>query len=145
MLCDKVYRLKLQADISAAYVEVVLNSPSVLSEIEKLKTGISDSGVNLTQGRFNGLAIPLPPRREQEAIELGVGKQLSIFDEIGRTASANLRRVERLRQAVLKWAFEGKLVDQDPNDEPANKLFARIKVQRGAKSLPDRRQEEQRD
>ena len=38
----------------------------------------------------------------------------------------------RLRQAVLKWAFEGKLVDQDPTDEPAEKLLARIRAERAA-------------
>jgi type I restriction enzyme S subunit len=39
-------------------------------------------------------------------------------------------RIARLRQSILKWAFEGKLVDQDPNDEPASELLARIKAER---------------
>ena len=41
---------------------------------------------------------------------------------------AELRCV-RLRQSVLAWAFEGKLVDQDPADEPAEKLLARIRAE----------------
>jgi type I restriction enzyme S subunit len=41
-------------------------------------------------------------------------------------------RIRRLRQAILKWAFEGKLVDQDPNEESAEKLLARIRAERAA-------------
>ena len=40
----------------------------------------------------------------------------------------NVLRAERLRQAILKRAFEGKLVPQDPNDEPASELLKRIRL-----------------
>jgi type I restriction enzyme S subunit len=43
---------------------------------------------------------------------------------------ANLKRAARLRQSILKQAFEGNLVPQDPSDEPASELLARIRAER---------------
>jgi type I restriction enzyme S subunit len=72
------------------------------------------------------------PESEQERIAMELERQLSEGDATHEMISANLRRIERLRQAILKWAFEGKLVDQDPNDEPASELLARIRTEREA-------------
>ncbi|MCR4421213.1 MAG: hypothetical protein NUV32_01905 [Exilispira sp.] len=51
-------------------------------------------------------------------------------DEVDKTIDNSLKQAERLRQSILKQAFEGKLVPQDPNDEPAEKLLERIKVEK---------------
>jgi type I restriction enzyme S subunit len=51
-----------------------------------------------------------------------------------------LARAARLRQSILKWAFEGRLVDQDPTDEPASVLLERIRAERAsATDKPPRR------
>lgn len=78
--------------------------------------------------------IPLPPPMEQDRILLAVESGLSSVDALRVTLSKNSRQVSRLRQSILTWAFEGKLVDQDPNDEPASVLLARIRAQRAAKA-----------
>ena len=76
------------------------------------------------------LAIAVPPVAEQARIIAEVDRLLSVTATTGATISAQLVRVKRLRQSVLKWAFEGKLVDQDPADEPAAVLLERIRAGR---------------
>ena len=74
--------------------------------------------------------LPLPPFPEQQAIVSEIDRRLSIADEVQRTIIAALKRAEQLRQSILKKAFSGKLVPQDPNDEPASVLLERIKAEK---------------
>ena len=53
-----------------------------------------------------------------------------MVDEIEAEVDAGLKRAARLRQSILKRAFEGKLVPQDPNDEPASVLLERTRAER---------------
>jgi len=75
------------------------------------------------------LPIPLPPLDEQHRIVAEVERRLSVIDELEATIATNLKRADRLRQAILKRAFEGNLVPQDPTDEPASVLLARIRAE----------------
>ncbi len=72
--------------------------------------------------------VPVPPLSEQEQIVSELERHLSVADAAEATLDAELKRAERLRQSILKHAFSGKLVPQDPNDEPAEMLLARIQV-----------------
>jgi type I restriction enzyme S subunit len=113
MLCDKAYRLRCKPDVAEpAFLELVLNAPHVVDAVNKLKTGISDSGVNLTQKRFSELLIPLPPLAEQTRIVAEVERRLSVVEELESVVTANLQRATRLRQSILQKAFTGKLVGE---------------------------------
>jgi type I restriction enzyme S subunit len=87
------------------------------------------ASINLTQLR--ACPIPLPSSFEQRRIIEEVEHCLSVADEIESELDQALARAERLRQSILKQAFEGKLAPQDPNDEPAAVLLGRIRAARG--------------
>ena len=89
----------------------------------------------VNQRILNEVEIPLPPLAEQEQIVSLVEERLSQIDSAEKTIDAELIRSKRLRQAILKRAFEGKLVPQDPNDEPASVLLERIKATRDTERL----------
>jgi len=88
------------------------------------------------------LPVPLPPLAEQEEIVSEIERRLSILQEVEAELEVNLKRATRLRQSILKQAFEGKLVPQDPSDEPASELLARIRAERERKTFTKRRKKE---
>jgi type I restriction enzyme S subunit len=94
--------------------------------IAKWTTNIAHLGA----GRFAEIEFPLPPLTEQRRILAEVERRFSIMDELEATIATNLKRADRLRQAILKRAFEGKLVPQDSTDEPASVLLERIRMER---------------
>jgi type I restriction enzyme S subunit len=69
---------------------------------------------------------------EQLILVQEIESRLSVCDKIEESILQGLQQAEALRQSVLKKAFEGKLVPQDPNDEPAHVLLERIKAERTA-------------
>ena len=134
MVCDTVYRFRCNESVVApAYLELVLNSPSIVAEIDKRKSGISDSGVSLTHEKLYSIQVPVPLRKQdQEAIVETVEDQLSVIEYLEFDLDAKLKSTQGLRQAILRRAFTGQLVTQDPNDEPATELVRRITTEREA-------------
>jgi type I restriction enzyme S subunit len=119
MLCDKAYRLRVKLDVAmAGFLEIVLNSPDMLDALDELKTGISDSGLNLTQKRFKELLVPLPPLVEQSRVVAEVERNLSLADEAEVQVNANLQRADRLRQSILMRAFTGGICVGEPSCGP---------------------------
>lgn len=76
--------------------------------------------------------VHLPSLNKQKEIISEIESRLSVCDKIEETIESTLQQAEALRLSIIKKAFEGKLVPQDPNDEPAEKLLERIKAAKWA-------------
>lgn len=106
------------------YLNAALNSEVLKKVAVRIVHGVGRPRMN--QQEIKSLSIPLPPLAEQHRIAAEVERRLSVVAEVEATVTANLARAGRLRQAVLKRAFEGRLVAQDANDVPAEALFDKI-------------------
>lgn len=129
MLSDKILRFNFSI-IYPKWILVNLRTIFGRYEIERLATGNQNSMRNIGQDRIRQIRIPLPPLAEQHRIVAEVERRLSVAAEIEKTIDQSLKQAERLRQSILKKAFEGKLVLQDPDDEPASVLLERIKEEK---------------
>jgi type I restriction enzyme, S subunit len=94
-------------------------------EASKQTTNLAS--INLTQLR--NCPILLPPLSEQIQLLTEIEQRLSVADQVEAAADAGLKRAGRLRQAILKLAFEGRLVPQDPKGEAASGLLDRIEAE----------------
>jgi type I restriction enzyme S subunit len=99
-------------------------------EYERFITGTTIK--HIPKEKLRLLPVPLPPSEEQARIVTEVERQLSFVDACERAVDAGLARSAALRRSVLKAAFEGRLVPQDPSDEPASVLLERIRAERAA-------------
>lgn len=127
---DKLIKVRfVGAGLDLSYLELAANTGASRSFIEgRTRTTAGQAGIS--GGDIKQVPIPLPPSAEQARVAIEAGRHLSLIDASVAAQNANKARCARLRQSILKWAFEGRLVDQDPTDEPASTLLERIKVER---------------
>jgi len=86
----------------------------------------------LNKERIKNFDIPVCSISEQSLIVSEIEKRLSVCDKLEESIAQSLLQADALRQSILKKAFEGRLVPQDPDDEPASVLLQRIRAERGA-------------
>jgi type I restriction enzyme S subunit len=143
LISGKMYQLRANPGlIEQHFLELFLRESGTRKKIDAMKTGISDSGLNLTHDRFRTLSIPLPPLAEQKRI---VAKIEELFSEL-EAGQESLRVARRqlgvYRQSLLKQAFEGKLTAQWRTQNPAKlespaHLLARIQSARQSPTGPE--------
>ena len=113
------------------WFHIFVNSQSGRAFVER-HAASSAGQHNVSLRLIHGMPIPLPPFAEQRRIVAEVERRLSVVQQAEAAVDAVLKRAGRLRQSILKRAFSGKLVPQDPSDEPASALLERIRAERAA-------------
>ena len=127
---DLLIRARIVPEVPVEFVEVVFGSTFARSYLRSRAKGISGSMPKIDQGTIEELPVPVPPLAEQRRIVAEADRHMSLIEAAETTGHANLKRSERLRQAIVKRAFEGKVVPQDSSDEPASMLLERIQAER---------------
>ncbi|MBA3402880.1 MAG: restriction endonuclease subunit S [Actinobacteria bacterium] len=125
-------------DAEPRFVLYVFKSRRFRDFVKSLNTG------SLIQHMFTSqldeFELPVPPLEEQRRIVAEVEERLSVIDAMRASIARAERRSATLRRSILERAFRGELVPQDPSDEPASVLLARIRAGRElADALPRRR------
>jgi len=115
--------------IDSKYLNLFLNSVFAKQYGNTVKTdGVNQSNIN--GDKLINYPFPYCSLGEQKEIIKILEEKISVIDENDTEIRLNLKRAEVLRQAILKKAFSGQLVEQDPNDEPASVLLERIKAEK---------------
>lgn len=130
MVSGKMYRFRVNPDhIDPRFLEYLLLSPDRVDAIDQLKTGISESGLNLTHSRFRSLVLPVAPRAEQERIVAAIEEAFSKLDA-GEAGLRSVRQLlKRMREAILAAAVTGRLVPQDPADTSVAELLGDLGIE----------------
>ncbi len=119
--------------LSNTFVVSFLSTRNVYKQLESLIHGVGRPRINTTQ--LKNVFIPVCGIPEQQVMIAEIAKCSSAVDQLDQTITASLQQSEALRQSILKKAFSGQLVPQDPNDEPASVLLARIKAEKAAQTV----------
>ena len=111
MMSGKMYRLRPDERLDARFLELYLLSDEAQKRIDVMKTGISDSGLNLTHGRFVQLPVPVPPLEEQRRIVAILEDQLSRLD-----AADTYLRTASWHSSVLSDRLLSSALENTPHD-----------------------------
>ncbi|MDP5164113.1 restriction endonuclease subunit S [Pseudomonas syringae] len=115
--------------VVSQFLETWLNSFGGIDKLTKLAA--TTSGLyTLSVGKISKVPVPIAPRTEQEAAMKVLVESLLALDFQEQSVSLSLKQSTAQRQNILRAAFAGQLVSQDPNDEPARILLERIRAER---------------
>ena len=125
-LQNHVHRLRPILDGICEYVYYLIY---LLKESNRL-VSVGTAMPGLSANRLKGLLVPLPPLAEQHRIVAKIEELMPKVEEYGKAQEAldklNAELPEKLKKSILQEAIEGRLVPQDPNDEPASVLLDKI-------------------
>jgi type I restriction enzyme S subunit len=126
---NNLMRLRFDGACLSAFTCLQMCGPPFRTRMEAVKKATTSVAAVYAKDLFP-LALAIPPLAEQSAIVELVEDQLSMIDHLEADLAAKVKSAQALRQSILRDAFAGQLVPQDPNDEPASELLKRIAAER---------------
>ena len=118
--------------VDGQYLNLFLNSHAARQHGNDVKTdGVNQSNIN--GAKLSNYPFPYCSIEEQREIARTLEKTFSLLDATEANIVQELEKADALRQAILKKAFSGQLVPQDPHDEPASSLLERIQAEKAAR------------
>jgi len=110
------------------YLKRYLDAPFIQNKIAREATGTAQKGFYLNQ--LSNCLIAVPPINEQQKIANAVNKLMEYIVSIETDKTTLLETIQSTKSKILDLAIRGKLVPQDPNDEPASVLLERIRAEK---------------
>ena len=129
---NALHRVRFLGEINPYFFLYLLECYKGLKIIEKYSKGVTIK--HFVQSSLNAMFLPLPPLNEQQRIVNKINEVMPVLTKYDTTYSKveelNESFPEALKKSILQWAVQGKLVPQDPTDEPAETLLERISAEK---------------
>jgi type I restriction enzyme S subunit len=123
--------IRIRPDLEQLNPSYLVHHLKFLADAQELERHFTGSTIkHLPQRALQGVELPVPPIKVQAEIVRRIESAFGWLDRMAADHAAAARLLPKLDAAILAKAFQGKLVPQDPNDEPAGKLLERVAAQR---------------
>ena len=124
--------LKFTSSINVDFMVHLIKSPVIFKQSKLGTRGVGNK--NLVLQTIKNFLFPLPPLSEQqrivEAIESALEKVDEYAESYNRLEQLDKEFPDKLKKSILQYAMQGKLVEQDPNDEPVEVLLEKIRTEK---------------
>ncbi|MFI2663999.1 restriction endonuclease subunit S [Micromonospora carbonacea] len=135
---DLVIRVRVNDEVLPDFVALMLQAPSARRYFRSRAKGLAGSMPKIDQQAIRQFEFMLPSKRRQTEIVNRFSELSTIVNRVADVVRNSAVKAKRLRASLLAEAFAGQLVPQDPDDEPASELLARIRAERAA-TIPKQR------
>jgi len=135
----QVTELTFPASINQACAAIVVDEDKIEKSYLKMRLQENYAAIrllaeggnqpNLNLSKVRSITVPTPSTDEQKEIVSQVESLFALADTLEAKIEASQKHVDKLTQSILAKAFRGELVEQDTNDEPAEKLLERIRAE----------------
>jgi type I restriction enzyme S subunit len=133
---DLMMKIRVTSQTNSDYLTFAISDTRARSHMRSRAVGAAGSMPKINHSILKSLPIPVCPLKEQEEIVRILNRSFSVIEKNSVDLDNQILRAEALRQSILKRAFAGELVPQDPSEEPAAALLARVRAECAVSAAP---------